>query len=218
MNMLRQSDADVHAQIVRDTLGQYREVIGGSLRSASMKSGYDAEAMKFLMEPKHWKRAREIVSTMKEAESNVVQELWHEVGLRLKKKGRLLDPQYFIENNYTGIWSHVANWLEYAYFDVGQGVEGGRRYLYCELDLEKADRRSGGLLKKFKAASIGDLQFGQDSDTHHIYREFTAQSEPEDWPMNGNKGVIDLANELAQKSAEFLSDAGQLIKRGKRSQ
>lgn len=217
MSMLRESEADVRAQIVKDTIRQYRAVIMASFRRIPMRNGYDAESMKVLMKPKNWKKAREIVVLMKEAEAKVIQELWLEVGKCIKQKGKLIKPQYFLNNNYKGIWGHIAHWPENVYFDIGQGLEGGRRLLYCDLGLDKTDKRSRGLLRKFKTASVGDFQFVEEGETIYIYREFTTSSEPEDWPINGKKGLIVLAEEIAKKGTDFISDANRLIKQRKRS-
>lgn len=178
-----------------------------------MRKGGEAELMRFLKTPKHWKSAREIVSMMKLAEAEVVRELWHEVGVRLKQKGRLEDPQYSVENNLKYISSPVIDWPEYVSFDIGQSVEAGRRYLYCEIFIEIADKRSRGLLKRLKAE---EFLSWQDSVSKYFYREFTTSLEPEDWPMHGRKTMKVLADEITQKGTEFLSEVGRLIKRERR--
>ncbi len=138
---------------------------------------YKAESMKFLLEPKHWKAAREIVSMMKEAEAEVVSKFWQEVGVRLKKRGRLIKPEYFEANNIRGIWSSIPNWPEHVYFDTGQTVEAGRRYLYCEISIETVDKRARNLLKKLRASPLEYLQFFHDREAWRVYREFTPTSE-----------------------------------------
>jgi hypothetical protein len=180
-----------------------------------MEHRYKAESMKFLLKPKHWKAAREIVSMMKEAEAKVVSQFWQEVGVRLKKKGWLIKPEYFEANNIRGIWSPIPNWPEHVYYDMGQTVEAGRRYLYCEISIEKLDKRARNLMKKLQASRLEDVRFSLDSKGRGVYREFTPTSEPEDWPMYGKEAAA-LADEVTQKCESFLSAVDPLVSRTKR--
>jgi hypothetical protein len=177
---------------------------------------YDAERIKFLLKPKHWKAAREIVILMEQVEQKVSRDFWREVEARLKKRSRGIGPEYFDENNSKGLWAHIPYLVGDIYFDIGQAVETGRHYYYCEIAGPRKDKRAKALFRKLEGATIADVKFWQNSEEAFAYREFTPTGDPNDWPLYGKKYMADLADEFGERAISFLNDVKSVVKRSNR--